>query len=147
MVADRQAEAGDQPHPEEQADFDRPNRPTGEQTECDQRTGKRQNIEDDEMPSLQLVKASASDHSRIAHAHMPAALLRETVRSYSAGAHDATDCWSHTHYVGGAPMTALAMNLAADTVEGPGPLIRLPALSNTTVALAGRFGLNRVCVR
>ena len=34
-----------------------------------QRPDKGQNVESDEMPSLQLVKASASDHSRVAHSH------------------------------------------------------------------------------
>ena len=67
MIADGQAETRDQPHREKQADLDRADRPIKQQAQGDQRTHKRQYIEHDEMPALQLVKVSASDDPIVAH--------------------------------------------------------------------------------
>lgn len=67
VIADRQAEAGQQPHREEQADVDGADRPVEQQAKREPRADERQDIEDDEMPPLQPVKVAASDDSMIAH--------------------------------------------------------------------------------
>ena len=67
MIADGEPEPGEEPHREKQADLDSPDGPIKQQTQRDQRTHKRQYVENDEMPPLQLVKVPASDDSTIAH--------------------------------------------------------------------------------
>jgi hypothetical protein len=67
MIADGEAQTREQPHREKQADLDSPNGPMKQQTQRDQRTHKRQYIENDEMPPLQLMKVPASDGPFVAH--------------------------------------------------------------------------------
>ena len=67
VIADGQAESGQQPHREEQTDLDDADRPVEQQAERGQGADKGQDIENDEMPPLQLVKVAASDDSMIAH--------------------------------------------------------------------------------
>jgi hypothetical protein len=66
VIANRQAETGQQPHREKQADVDGADRPIKQQAESDQGADNGQDIEDNEMPPLQLVKVAVSDDSMIA---------------------------------------------------------------------------------
>ena len=67
MIADGEAETGKEQHREKQADLESTDGPVKQQAERDQRTQKRQYIENDEMPALQLMKMSASDDPIVAH--------------------------------------------------------------------------------
>jgi hypothetical protein len=67
VIADRQAEACEEPHTEKQADLDHANGAIKQQAQRDQRTEKGQYIEDNEVAPLQLVKVAAPDYSMIAH--------------------------------------------------------------------------------
>ena len=68
VITDRQAKTGEEPHREKQADIDGADGPIEQQAEGDQCAQKRQYIEDDEMPPLQLMKVAASNYPIVAHA-------------------------------------------------------------------------------
>src|SRR4051794_30686066 len=67
MIADRQTKAGDQPHAEKQADFNRSNRPIDQQAERNQGAEERQDVENDKMSPMQLMEMTAADDSKISH--------------------------------------------------------------------------------
>jgi hypothetical protein len=67
VIADRQAEAGEEPHAKKQADLDSPDRAIEQQAQCDERAEKGQYIEDNKVTPLQPVKVAASDYSIVAH--------------------------------------------------------------------------------
>src|SRR4051794_41096259 len=69
MVTDREAEASQQPHAEKKTDLGDADRPVEQQSERDGGTGKRQHVEDNEVPPLQFMKMAALDDPVIAHFH------------------------------------------------------------------------------
>jgi hypothetical protein len=79
MIADRQAEACEKPHAEKQADLDSANAVVKQQTQRDERAGKRQHIEDNEVAPLQLVKVAAPDDPMIAHVELLSILASEDI--------------------------------------------------------------------
>jgi hypothetical protein len=68
VIADRQTEAGQQPHADEKAQLHHPDRPVEQQAQCDKRADQGQDIEYDKMPPLHLVQVPASDDPNVAHA-------------------------------------------------------------------------------
>src|ERR1700730_11031423 len=67
MIADGQAETGEQPHREKQADPDAANRPIKLQAQGDQCTEEGEHFEENEMAPLQFMKVAASDDPVVAH--------------------------------------------------------------------------------
>ena len=67
MIADGKPKAGEQPHPEKQAELEPADRPVEQQAQRDQRAEEGQHIENDEMAALQLMKVSALNDPDIAH--------------------------------------------------------------------------------
>src|SRR5690242_11072010 len=66
VVADGEAKAGDQPEAEEQAELRHADRTVEQQAQRNQRADKGQNVENDKMPPLHLVKMPAANDAVIA---------------------------------------------------------------------------------
>jgi hypothetical protein len=67
VIADGEAEACDQPHCEEEADFERPDRAIEQGAKRDQCPDEWQYIEQDKMLPLQSMKMPAPDNPMVAH--------------------------------------------------------------------------------
>src|SRR5450631_3648763 len=67
VIADRQAEAGEQPHRKKQADLDGADAAIKQQAQRDERPEKGQYVEDNEVTPLQLMKVTALEYPIVAH--------------------------------------------------------------------------------